>query len=79
MCKEAVLPVLAGLLQDEDVEIQINAAGAIMNTVIIPTGGAQHCVTSPDLSDASCPGCSFCREASMSGPGGAACPPAPAV
>ncbi|XP_071340174.1 radial spoke head 14 homolog [Trachinotus anak] len=38
VCEEAVLPVLVGLLQDEDVEVQANAAGVIMYTVIITTG-----------------------------------------
>ncbi|KAM7415521.1 hypothetical protein PAMA_017840 [Pampus argenteus] len=41
VCEEAVLPVLVGLLQDDDVEVQANAAGAIMNTVIITTGKLQ--------------------------------------
>ncbi|KAM7391010.1 hypothetical protein PAMP_021728 [Pampus punctatissimus] len=41
VCEEAVLPVLVGLLQDENVEVQANAAGAIMNTVIITTGKLQ--------------------------------------
>lgn len=38
VCEEAVLPVLLHLLQDEDVEIQANAAGVIMYTVIITAG-----------------------------------------
>lgn len=38
MCEGAVLPVLAGLLQDEDVEVQTNAAGVLMYTAIL-TGG----------------------------------------
>uniref|UniRef100_A0A3B4WR37 Radial spoke head 14 homolog n=1 Tax=Seriola lalandi dorsalis TaxID=1841481 RepID=A0A3B4WR37_SERLL len=41
VCKEAVLPVLVGLLQDEDMEVQANAAGVIMYTVIITTGKQQ--------------------------------------
>ncbi|XP_022621611.1 radial spoke head 14 homolog isoform X2 [Seriola dumerili] len=41
VCKEAVLPVLVGLLQDEDIEVQANAAGVIMYTVIITTGKQQ--------------------------------------
>ncbi|XP_040011858.1 radial spoke head 14 homolog [Xiphias gladius] len=43
VCEEAVLPVLVGLLQDEDIEVQANAAGAIMYTVIIATG-KQKCL-----------------------------------
>ncbi|KAF3695274.1 Radial spoke head 14 -like protein [Channa argus] len=35
VCDEALLPVLIGLLQDKDVEVQANAAGVIMYTVII--------------------------------------------
>lgn len=38
MCEEAVLPVLLRLLQDEDVEVQTNAAGVIMYTVITTAG-----------------------------------------
>lgn len=38
MCEEAVLPVLLRLLQDEDVEVQTNAAGVVMYTVIITAG-----------------------------------------
>lgn len=38
VCEEAVLPVLVDLLRDEDIEVQANAAGVIMNTVIITTG-----------------------------------------
>ncbi|XP_074527033.1 radial spoke head 14 homolog [Halichoeres trimaculatus] len=39
VCKEeAVLPVLVELLQDGDVEVQANAAGVIMYSVIITTG-----------------------------------------
>ncbi|XP_040897633.1 radial spoke head 14 homolog [Toxotes jaculatrix] len=41
VCEEAVLPVLVGLLQDEDLEVQANAAGVIMYTVIITTGKQQ--------------------------------------
>uniref|UniRef100_A0A3Q3DYW9 Radial spoke head 14 homolog n=1 Tax=Hippocampus comes TaxID=109280 RepID=A0A3Q3DYW9_HIPCM len=38
VCEAAVLPVLADLLRDQDVDVQANAAGAIMNTVVITTG-----------------------------------------
>nr|XP_057927299.1 radial spoke head 14 homolog isoform X1 [Doryrhamphus excisus] len=38
VCEAAVLPVLAALLRDQDVDVQANAAGAIMNTVVITTG-----------------------------------------
>ncbi|XP_042276332.1 radial spoke head 14 homolog [Thunnus maccoyii] len=41
VCEKAVLPVLVGLLKDEDVEVQANAAGTIMNTVIITAGKLQ--------------------------------------
>ncbi|XP_037115034.1 radial spoke head 14 homolog isoform X2 [Syngnathus acus] len=37
VCEAAVLPVLADLLRDQDVNVQANAAGAIMNTVVITT------------------------------------------
>ncbi|XP_029365542.1 radial spoke head 14 homolog [Echeneis naucrates] len=43
VCKEAVLPVLVGLLQDEDVEVQTNAAGVVMYTVVL-TPGKQQCL-----------------------------------
>ncbi|XP_030579519.1 radial spoke head 14 homolog [Archocentrus centrarchus] len=44
VCEDAeVLSVLIGLLQDKDVEVQANAAGVIMNTVII-TRGKQRCL-----------------------------------
>ncbi|XP_005754797.1 radial spoke head 14 homolog [Pundamilia nyererei] len=44
VCEDAeVLPVLVGLLRDKDVEVQANAAGVIMNTVIITTG-KQRCL-----------------------------------
>ncbi|XP_077456172.1 radial spoke head 14 homolog isoform X1 [Stigmatopora argus] len=39
VCEAAVLPVLADLLRDRDVDVQANAAGAIMNTAVITTGG----------------------------------------
>lgn len=42
VCEEAVLPVLVDLLQDEDIEVQANAAGVIMYTVIITTGTNTH-------------------------------------
>lgn len=43
VCEDAeVLPVLVGLLRDKDVEVQANAAGVIMNTVIITTGTNAH-------------------------------------
>ncbi|KAM9857931.1 radial spoke head 14 homolog [Aulostomus maculatus] len=38
VCEEVVLPVLVALLQDQNLEVQVNAAGAIMNTAIITTG-----------------------------------------
>ncbi|GLD68444.1 radial spoke head 14 homolog [Lates japonicus] len=41
VCEEAILPVLVDLLQDEDVEVQANAAGVIMYTVVITTGKQQ--------------------------------------
>ncbi|KAG7219747.1 hypothetical protein INR49_018840 [Caranx melampygus] len=41
VCEEAVLPVVVALLQDEDIEVQANAAGVVMNTVIITTGKQQ--------------------------------------
>ncbi|XP_041855437.1 radial spoke head 14 homolog [Melanotaenia boesemani] len=41
VCELQVLPVLVGLLQDEDAEVQTNAAGVIMNTVIITAGKLQ--------------------------------------
>ncbi|XP_026176742.1 radial spoke head 14 homolog [Mastacembelus armatus] len=43
VCEGAVLPVLVGLLQDEDLEVQANAAGVIMYTVMI-TAGKQQCL-----------------------------------
>nr|XP_046242548.1 radial spoke head 14 homolog [Scatophagus argus] len=43
VCEEAVLPVLVGLLKDEDVEVQANAAGVIMYTAIT-TAGKQQCL-----------------------------------
>ncbi|XP_054467581.1 radial spoke head 14 homolog [Anoplopoma fimbria] len=43
VCEEALLPVLVELLQDGDVEVQANAAGVIMYTVII-TAGKQRCL-----------------------------------
>ncbi|XP_069379021.1 radial spoke head 14 homolog isoform X2 [Paralichthys olivaceus] len=43
VCEKAVLPVVVRLLQEEDVEIQANAAGVIMYTVII-TAGKQQCL-----------------------------------
>ncbi|KAL7391622.1 hypothetical protein ABVT39_011768 [Epinephelus coioides] len=43
VCEEAVLPVVVNLLQDDDVEVQANAAGVIMYTVIIITG-KQRCL-----------------------------------
>lgn len=42
VCEEAVLPVLVNLLQDEDIEVQANAAGVIMYTVVITTGTNTH-------------------------------------
>lgn len=43
VCEDAeVLPVLVGLLRDKDVEVQANAAGVIMNTIIITTGTNAH-------------------------------------
>lgn len=48
VCKDAeVLPVLVGLLRDKDVEVQANAAGVIMNTVIITTGTNAHRLPQP--------------------------------
>ncbi|KAI3372989.1 hypothetical protein L3Q82_023430 [Scortum barcoo] len=41
VCEEAVLPLLVGLLQDDDVEVQANAAGVIMYTVVLTTGKQQ--------------------------------------
>lgn len=38
VCEEGVLPVLVGLLQDKDVEVQVNAAGVVMYTVVITAG-----------------------------------------
>ncbi|KAM9360151.1 radial spoke head 14 homolog [Symphorus nematophorus] len=38
VCEEGVLPLLVALLQDEDVEVQANAAGVIMYAVVITTG-----------------------------------------
>ncbi|KAK5611780.1 hypothetical protein CRENBAI_010153 [Crenichthys baileyi] len=38
VCEEQVLHVLMGLLQNGDLQVQTNAAGVIMNTVIITTG-----------------------------------------
>ncbi|XP_049906241.1 radial spoke head 14 homolog [Epinephelus moara] len=43
VCEEAVLPVVVNLLQDDDVEVQANAAGVIMYTIIIITG-KQRCL-----------------------------------
>ncbi|XP_068594925.1 radial spoke head 14 homolog [Brachionichthys hirsutus] len=43
VCAEAVLPVLVALLQDEDIEVQVNAAGGIMYTVTT-TPGKQQCL-----------------------------------
>lgn len=42
VCEEALLPVLVELLQDEDVEVQANAAGVIMYTGIITAGTSTH-------------------------------------
>ncbi|CAN9512808.1 unnamed protein product [Ophioblennius macclurei] len=44
VCEEDVLPLIVTLLKDEDVEVQANAVGVIMNTVIITTG-KQQCLT----------------------------------
>ncbi|TDH12642.1 hypothetical protein EPR50_G00049140 [Perca flavescens] len=41
VCEESLLPVLVNLLHDEDIEVQANAAGVIMYTVIITTGKKQ--------------------------------------
>ncbi|XP_028270746.1 radial spoke head 14 homolog [Parambassis ranga] len=38
VCEQNVLPVLLGLLQDDDVEVRANAAGVIMNAAVITTG-----------------------------------------
>lgn len=38
MCEGAVLPVLLNLLQDKDVEVQANAVGVVMYTVILTRG-----------------------------------------
>ncbi|AWP07707.1 putative rhabdoid tumor deletion region protein 1 [Scophthalmus maximus] len=38
VCEEAVLPVVVALLQDDDVEVQANAAGVVMYTVVITAG-----------------------------------------
>uniref|UniRef100_A0A8C6NMD2 Dynein axonemal assembly factor 5 TPR repeats domain-containing protein n=1 Tax=Nothobranchius furzeri TaxID=105023 RepID=A0A8C6NMD2_NOTFU len=38
VCDQQLLPVLVSLLQDEDVELQTNAAGVIMNVVILTSG-----------------------------------------
>ncbi|KAE8277042.1 Radial spoke head 14-like protein [Larimichthys crocea] len=38
VCEQNLLPVLVGLLQDEDLEVQVNAVGVIMFTVTITTG-----------------------------------------
>lgn len=40
MCEGAVLPVLLNLLQDKDVEVQANAAGVVMYTVILTRGNS---------------------------------------
>ncbi|TKS79169.1 Radial spoke head 14 -like protein [Collichthys lucidus] len=41
VCEQNLLPVLVGLLQDEDLEVQVNAVGVIMFTVTITTGKQQ--------------------------------------
>ncbi|XP_029986188.1 radial spoke head 14 homolog [Sphaeramia orbicularis] len=56
ICEEAVIPVLAALLLDEDLEVQTNSAGTIMNTVILteepgPGGLDQEAVSDPVLSE----------------------------
>lgn len=38
VCEGAVLPVLLNLLQDNDVEVQANAVGVVMYTVILTRG-----------------------------------------
>ncbi|XP_035496878.2 radial spoke head 14 homolog [Scophthalmus maximus] len=43
VCEEAVLPVVVALLQDDDVEVQANAAGVVMYTVVI-TAGKYQCL-----------------------------------
>ncbi|KAK9521979.1 hypothetical protein VZT92_018480 [Zoarces viviparus] len=43
VCEEELLPVLVDLLQDQDLEVQTNAAGVIMYTVII-TAGKRRCL-----------------------------------
>ncbi|XP_023151946.2 radial spoke head 14 homolog [Amphiprion ocellaris] len=43
VCEGAVLPVLVGLLQDEDVDVRTNAAGVVMNVAII-TAGKLRCL-----------------------------------
>lgn len=42
VCEGAVLPVLSRLLQDEDLEVRVNAAGVIMYAVIITPGTNTH-------------------------------------
>ncbi|CAL8343894.1 unnamed protein product [Lota lota] len=41
VCDEGLLPVLVDLLSDSDPEVQANAAGTLMNTVIITKGKLQ--------------------------------------
>ncbi|KAM6930876.1 radial spoke head 14 homolog [Xenentodon cancila] len=43
VCEERLLPVLVGLLQDEDPDVQVNAAGVIMYTAVI-TEGKRQCL-----------------------------------
>ncbi|XP_068167868.1 radial spoke head 14 homolog [Antennarius striatus] len=43
VCADEVLPVVVGLLQDEDIEVQVNAAGVIMY-IVTTTQGKQQCL-----------------------------------
>ncbi|XP_036954264.1 radial spoke head 14 homolog [Acanthopagrus latus] len=41
VCEQALLPVLVGLLREDDIEVQIHAAGVIMYVVVITPGKLQ--------------------------------------
>ena len=42
VCEQALLPVLVGLLREDDIEVQIHAAGVIMYVVVITPGTNTH-------------------------------------
>lgn len=49
MCQYDVIPILVHLLRDKDTEVQANAAGALMYTVVTTEGEAEVAVRGVSL------------------------------